>query len=796
MMVTQPQWRLKLDVPHNLAVEPGFMLSRHCRDMQTEQEIYGLWRDANTGLIMLEPSFSNAKWYEDTNWKPLSEWTTDTNFWQDVFRGSILGVGSPYTASETPHMFTLRPYSDTTKYNSTYGKLIATLQYSAISLVLGLIVSTSDALTWVLKSNFTLAADEGFVWHYRVHGDEQHRLKNLFFIQWDDIGIHLSLDGTVRVYRYNLSDMTAAPVLWETFQIASPGDIINKDGYLVIIPIPGYGLSMYHSHSAQFLRTHSATASSGVTRGHLIALWDKYNGSGKLVAHNGGYVRVAAGVYIASLQHTFGFHTIRYNTDFDYAFVDAAFDPSYRPAANPDQLQAITVPVARTSTSATATLYKFDLGGTWVAGTDRQGRIKALLHTSDARYTPFLLGTGVLWKAVLNTRDTTAVTFGGVPGVSQTDRLFSLSWAEDDLARVEGEATIFAQSDAARKIIERGDTTWQIEKTTNGGASWSIVNGGLATIAEARGYLFQGRFYYRAHVSLFGMEKRFDEIHQDKQFAFDNLTVGDAINNVLLTSGFAATTVPSGISSLQLPPALARDGWQFGLRAGDSGEDNLKQLLLFFRKQFVEYRMRYDWAGNAWVIEAKPRLTDDANTYTLTPFEDEVPATRFALISAMEDGAAFSLVPIPPEANIIQPRGNTSGGNDASIVAGQVIVNVPSILDNTSTDYLGRCKTATPTFIPITDETNINIMGRRVYDAACVRRLKFRVNGRLYEDVLKPAVQVKLRGINASGSRAVMFSSLWIRRRAITLDWNESGGHITPMVEYDLDSRWESELDL
>jgi len=786
---TYPSFRVRFDVPYSFAVEPGFRRSTHCFNFREEKGSgNGTYRDPNTGLVMLTPSFLSATWHNDANWAAIDQWTTDTAFWQGVYRNlNYPQAGGAAVAAA--HLFTMLPPSGSSSSwdgTSVTANLVA-VSFSLVNLVAAY---SADVLKWVLKSNFSLQPDEGFVLHYRIHGDELARPNNLLFFTVDDLAFHVSGLGVARLYQYQSS----AWVLLEEFPLCSPGDFINKDGYFIVVPIPGYGLSVYNSLTAQRLDHKSSTAQAGVSRGKLLKL-ARTDGSGNAYVHNGGVVNIAYGAMLSKLQPHFGFHRIRYDTTTSGTFLGEIFDPGYKPANAPASSQAITIPVdSARGTSATVAVRRIDDSDAWTAGTDRQGRLKTTLSTSSSYYTPFLLGTGVGWNPVFASRNTTAVT---------PDSLLALEFTEDDAGTFSGSCLTLWKTDAGRKVVERGDATFVVERSDDGGTTWVTQGGGLASIAApVQVMLDRGGIYYQASWQLDGLEKRFSEITQFSPNAFDGLDLGTAISTVLLASGFpglAFGDYPASFASINLPQTPQGQEWRYGSKLGENGLDIIRGLLLLAKTQYVAYRIRYDWANNKWIVEQRPRDTTTGATWTLTPYEDELtssgsPVARTALM-ASGSPLALTFIPQPPEANIIQPFGLTEISQQASRLPGTPIVNAPSISDNTSVDYLGRCKMAFPMFAPITDIGDINKMGRRVFEAAAHRRLLVTVPGAGYVAGLTPLKRVLLRGENAAKTRGTLFGGqdFWVRRRTYRMEYNTEGDMVIH-AEYNLDSVWEEML--
>ena len=234
----QTQWRLTLDDPIDFAVKPGFTRSQHCADFRVDKITpVSTFRDPQTGIVMLSPSFLSPEFHED--FQGLSQWTVQAGFWAEHRRavdqngnkakvlGTILAAGRDPT-------------------------LIRLLISPAIVAVLS--EQVGDEMLWAAQSKFTLGADASFVLHYHSLNDEMLRCRNWFCVQWGGIGLHFDSTGVIRAFTYPGGDNTQVPVLAEQFELANAGELHNRDGYFWFLPIPGVGLMIYHSLAGQFLR--------------------------------------------------------------------------------------------------------------------------------------------------------------------------------------------------------------------------------------------------------------------------------------------------------------------------------------------------------------------------------------------------------------------------------------------------------------------------------------------------------------------------------------------------------------
>lgn len=765
-------WRLQLDVPHDFVVEPGYFRGIHSHDMRVNNDpTENVWKDPITGLVMLKPSFLDEYWLNGL--KGLSNWTKVASFWEEI---------KPVQEASATSMAVLSTVNPSPGSNTSGWQLTSLMATIGIFAILSAI--TDDTLSWALESTFTLADDEGFVLYYRAMSHELRRHRNLMQIQWDNIGLHLGMDGILTVTRYNRASMSTTPELVEQLAICSPSELANREGYFYFIPVPDQGLLIYHSRTAQRLTSANSSAQAGSVRGHLIK-WDtEDDGSGHRRLFRSSKIAVGLN-HSGKILYNIGVHTISYAASGNYN--DSRFDPGFKPSVAPASVAAIVLPTGRGSVSAT--LRNADNTGAWSAGTDRQGVIQLALSTSDSKYTPFVLGTYCYWDPIRATRATTAVEPYSVQQIEIT---------EDDLGRWEGSASLLLSGAAQEAIAERGDTTWQLDYTDDPEAptpTYTTFAGGIARLEQDAAYkMDEGGGYYQTGWTLHGMEYLFGESHALLNSAFDGVTIADAINVILRSAGFAAITITGAATTTTIPAVPEGENWRYGVQMGDSGEDMIRTLLFLLRRKNVEWRLRYDWSGGGWVMEQKPRDTSAGATWTLTPFEDEedVPS-RIVMMGGGKDG--FAIRVRPPEFNQFQPFGiSGTNPNKANLVPGTPLVNPDSISDTSSPDYLGRVVYARPYFAEVTDVAEINLMGRRVFDAACHRRLIATIPLRDWHDGLAPATQVIVRGFTAGTTTRTDKHTLWVRRRTLRLDLTKDTG-AAPGVEIVADSVWESGVD-
>ncbi len=789
-----PEWRLTLDIPHTYAVEPGFARATHSHDFRPQPKSRNnVWREPTNGILMLNPSFLTTDWYGIDNWRPLTEWAHNPRFWSVVNRGN-----DPLSSDQARFFSTI--------WDQTGEGLIEELTNIGIAFVSAASTFTNDIVIPVLQSNFVLAQDEAFVCHYRGLFDELHRFQNWFSLDWDTLQIHFHLDGSVRVLKWDdatdKSDTTTLRQIDE-FEIASPGDLAQRDGYFIIIPMPTIGIGVYHSRTAQKVNTSTSSASAGVSRGHIIPFptrKDEVLGTSYLL--NESKLTVAVAADLRRMNHMFGFHAIRFAES--GSFLDDIFDPGYYPSHSPDFETALVLPTGHGT--VTATLHNAKGESVWDATKsppDRQGRLLCVLSSASRTYTPFVMGTYVSWFSVRSLRNTTPVEiFDG------EDRLWSLEFSDDHKGHFEGSATIMVQSEAARLLLARGESTFRLEKSFDGGATWKTHAEGMAVIkGDAVAVMDAGGMYFQSSWALSDMSALLSEVTKTSETAYDRLSIANAISQVLIVKGFPALISPPAIATnTRLPAIPPGQNWRFSAKAGDTGLEEIKTLLLFLRKQYVEYDLNYDFTEEGFKIVRRPYDTSPLNTWTFSPFQNEMDEEQ-RVVGYGLGNEMFRVAVQQPEGNIVVPYGVTSPDANAAKVMGVPLKNYRSLNDPLSPDYLGRFKYLTLRFDPISEKAEINKMARRLYDAACHRRLLVTTETTHYRDKLGPNSLVKLRGLNAdkvpgnifgnlntaeyrTGPDGQPYAGLWVKRRTVSINYNDDGGAITS-VSYQLDSLWE-----
>ncbi len=748
-------WRFTLDVPYDFATEPGATIPAFCRDFRTAgSPANGTYRDSTTGLVMLQPTFfDRGSWDND---RAITEWRSAPGFWQQALRGPSVSAGGGGGSLITKGMTNVKPTSS----GFALIEILVEVAIYAIKLAL----SQQDTLVWALESTFLLGPDEGWVLHYHSLSDQMMRKYNWLQVQWSDIGITFGQDGHAWVTDYSADPDN--PLLVEHFQFANPVDISNRDGYLVFLPVPGYGLLFYHGHRPPASMVALGAAEVLTCPSHLISWPSKTTGEGYLSLFDASPVRIAINPYQRYLLNV---QAIRYPASGSY--LCPPFDPGYAPSHDPDRVQAGVLNTVKQT--CTATLRKADDSGDWSAAAgDRKGRVRLDLTTDDPVYTPFVQGYQADWSPVRATRNTTPV----VP------RWTSLEICDDESARVEGTCELLADTAAVRGIVLRGDATWQLEYSDDGGATWTTWSAGLAVDWEAEDAYDATGPHLRATCKLVDMHERLREVHSFNAAAFDGLDMETAINNVLRPAGFTPITVPAGLKGIVLPVAGQGDGWRYAININDDGEEILRKLLVHARQQYSEWRLRWDWDLATWVAEKRPRSTDAADAWTLVARdEDEDVTNRLIRYSTLR------FRPEAPDCNVLLMVGADQPGPAGTRLTA-CIINQASLTDESSHDYLGRIKSASYTCAEISDKAELLRMARRVEALAMHRNL----TGAVELPVLAegPGPNAYLYVLDSRGDE--LFTA-WAKRRTIQLDGFGASIH-GETVKLEFDELWEGDL--
>lgn len=737
------QWRLTLDEPYAIATEPGIAKAVHCRNFRTSAGAFSnAWRDENTGLVMLAPSWTEREWYSHA--KTLSQFRHATDYWRQSKRTTDLV--SAFTS--------VRPAGTT-------GELIA-IAIDTTAVMIEQAAELYDKLVWSLESTWLLDCDEGFAIYLSNLDDELKRKKNWLYLQWANIGLHIGQGGVCRVYRYG-ADMTATPTQVYEFLLCAPSELGSGRGsWFVFIPIPLYGLLCLHSarppkHSMLF-----GSAESQTVRGHVVPFEGYKLPDGTHGLLMSSPLRLAMNPY----QHyQMSIATVAYPSSGTYT--DAPFDPGYKPSADPSVLSPVVLPTAEQG--VTAELRNAENSATWAAGTDRKARTKLTLTTANTRHTPFVQGYGIVWDPVIETRDTTPVT----ASVRQ------LELTDDSEGRFEGTANILATSSAVRAICNRGDATFLLESSDDDGETWTAERAGLAKQfrLSLQRYGRGTQTFLAAECKLYDMMERLREGHMLCATAFDGMNVGDAINIVLRSGGFEMITVPEPLNSRGVPISKAGETWRYAVKVGDSGDEILSKLLLLGRRQHREWIATHNPDTWEWQVTERPRDMDTMWTLTADS-DDHDPDNRIVRYKTLE------MEPLPPECNVLRVCGITSPDPKGEKI-GAYCINAASIEDTESEDYLGRVIPEQYVAEEALDQAQVNIIARCVEARAMHRIVRGSATMPEYTPELAPNCYVEVLDRDDTA-----IARLWIKRRTLTV--SPAGNGWRHEVRIELESLWEN----
>jgi hypothetical protein len=653
-------WKLTLDPSHTYAVEQGAIASRYAQDFtDTADGMSGTFRCPATGLVMLEPSFQKRDFGSD--FKGLGNFRrneADAIFWRNLAK-SIDSVA----------MFSnVKPVGQD-RFFIPLATAIKLTTFAAAD-------ASADNLDWAFESLFSLGVDEAFAIHYRGLTDELLRKNNWMYIQWDNIAIHISHAGHVRVCWYpDRGDLEGDTIVTHEFDISQPGDLLGKNGMFVFLPIPRHGLVMYHLLSAANFGT-TATNTRNYTRksAHVIPWTERVIGDYSRLFEP-SVVRLALNPFHANV---IGYQSVTFETSGTY--LEQVFDPHYRPSLSPDDIAAQYLDnFGGRFGTVSANLRNKDNSGNWTAGTDRQGRIRFDLATSDTRYTPFVYGWGVQWFPVFQTRAPGAVEITD----GYEDVLQRLEFTEDSEGHFSGSCRLKVQTKAAATVVERGRGTFQIEYSDDG-EDWTIYYGGIIKFGKpSMQYHPDWGFFWQVEAALHGQEERFNELPNTLGTAFDSLTIGECFNLVMRTAGFSAIPeddMPAALTNIRVQALQQGTNFRFHPRPGDKYKQVLRLLLFLARTQNNEYKMRYDWEEEVWTVTRRSHGEDEDDTWTLT-YDQE--------LEDLENNVAFCAAPLEIEYQPVEATSFTVVGvaERSDIKEGTAVVYESTPITNDSAKF-------------------------------------------------------------------------------------------------------------
>lgn len=749
------QYRLTLDVPIQFAVERGMNITRHCSDFSAGiASNGGCYRCPLTGVVMLQPSTLTDAWTRGL--QPLGNFRVqdDVQYWNTAKRADAAEFLTNSRNPTDPSISNLLSIYDLTILNA---------------------LDAEDIMVWAAQSQFLLDQDESFTIHYNSISDNFTRKNNWFCVQWDNIGVHFSQTGLVRVYKFDRSDLTAAPTQIDEFQIASPSELHGKDGFFWFLPIPGIGLVIQHSSTPQQAMLRASSSQQTTTRGHLVP-WPYFTAGGINRMFESSVLSIA----IHPLKfYMLGIERVTFSTSGTY--LDAPLAPDYQPSLSPSTTPTVLLTLEQ---NVSTSLLNQDGTGAWTLGTDIGGRVLSTLATDDNKHTPFLFGYDVNFQPLLATRDTTpySITSKTIAGVG---RITELDYTEDEGGTFEGTVHLDVTDANIIAICERGDASFLLEISSDNGVTWFVVNGGLAKNFRNEYRSDNGGFLLQSSFSIHCMREHLRETHALRTGALDGKTMAAAINIILTCSGFAAiTSFPTDVNNKVIPQPTDGKGFRWESREGEDCSDYLDVMMLFLRSQNVEYRARFDWPTFAWVIELKPR--DIVNFWTLSPSSADVDVSARTW---RYQRASFEVE--PPEGNVVMLQGNsTRGGTVVSTIGDTVNIrvgpmkNFDSISNPSSPDYLGREKTIVYDCSPLADTPEMQRFLLRIF--AVVSKHHGLVRDcvlQTAQPLITPATMVRFQ--KQSG---VALADVWVKRRTTKMHDTISS------MTLEMDTVWEGPI--
>jgi hypothetical protein len=764
-------WRIKFDVPHTFAVERGFRESRYAPDFRITN-MQNTWQCPVTKVMMLMPSNRSRNFGSD--FRGLGNFrqaVSEANFWRTVAK-----------SQDSIAMFTqLKPSTESTFFLPlTVGAGIAVFNAND---------TFFDNLQWALESLAPIPVDGSFAIHYHGLTDELLRKNNWMYLQWDDIGIHISHQGHVRVCWYpDRGHLEDTPDVVHEFDIAEPGELLGKHGYFMFIPIPGRGLAMYHSQVQHRQTGFASNAASIAIRGAHLIPWGARQFGEHYRLFDVSLFRIALNPFHSNV---IGFQDIQFATS--GSCLDAIFTPDYRPSIAPNDVSPLLLQsFSENFATVSATLRNSDDSGNWTAGVDRQGRILFDLSTSDARYSPFIYGWGVEWLPVQQNRNTTEIIVTNGP----ENVLQRLEMTDDSEGHWEGTAVVKVETEALIKVAERGQATFQVEFSENG-STWTVYNGGMAKVEKSLSmeYHPDWGFFWQAEFTLCDMHERFRQMKNSVGTAFNEKSIAESLNLVLTTAGFEQILeddMPVNLFFRRLP-SIPDDADQFPLspKGGDSYEKIIRVLMFLASHQYLEFKLIYDWEAKKWKAYSRDR--NMAEPWILN-YNDTL--ENFVTRNVYYEDV--KLQPGPPEGNVLVVTGlSNSDPNKAQRIQSAPITNQPAIDVPSSIHYAGWIDPIEVIVVGLTNQEEVDRAARTIAPRAIYRNQQAVVSipAGHFTLSLQPDVCVSLVLPPINGVLGDKITTMWIKKRTIIVDGEDHGaieGQANERTVLHLDETWEN----
>lgn len=751
------KWRLQLDTPYWWPTESPYDLSVHCSEFVHADKAEIDTQNDLTRMLSLAPTW--AQNLAQATVEPLASFRSAGSSW--------------WREATTPepiqrHVVSVVPSGGNPLSRAiTYGYNLPVISQDD---------AKRDNLVWALQLNDNLREDEGIAFCASPIDSPWGRRLNWYLIQMGQYAVHLGQTGSATVYRYDTAHPSNAPTVLDRFQLIDVEHLVG-DLFISITPVPGIGLAV---------KSHPLTsrASIGKTRngiqnitGRLIRCSQLAADGSYRPANPAGPLAIAVNPYIG---HRIALIRTRYVSPRTYT-------EGPREIGIPIITQTPTVALSQIpspNVTATAQIVAPD-GSAYQTGM-RRYCVRITLSTTDAWRTPRVTGYSVHKDGVSTYANTTPVYVSGDPA-STPDRLTHLEWSVTSHDRYEGRARVYVTSAACRAIVERGSTAYTLQKSADGGGTWSGVFGGIAEVSAIRPLAGTGQWAYDAELVLHDMWRRFEEVRYLWRPRHDAQSVADAINGVLAAAGFGPmVNTPQDALTTMLPPILSPDiPWEFAPREGDSGADILRVLLQLLRKQFIDYYLLYSWSGRTWRLYRRYRT--EPTPWTLVPSGTRNSSARVWTY------ADLTIIPHPPEGNNLTVIGRHAD-NPMGTAAVVCLRNPASQTDQSSRDYQGRATHVVVTVSPLADETEVAKMARRLYDVTCRRRVEARVTLTHYAPMLTEGFPVKIQdaqgnyiAVDAPPGMPSEANVFWLKRSTIIVERDDLERQIL-----ELDSIWEA----
>lgn len=676
-------YRLTLDVPYRFIVRPAYERAAHAIDLvpDTMQNIY---HDRGAGIIILTPSTLDDRWQQHTI--QLSEINKQSDYWREVKRGLFLSTPATFMGAVFP----------------------AGQSRTLIELLVNIAIIAIDAtrVKWVAETLVSLDRDEGWAIHLQCANDEYTRDGDYWYAQWDRYAVRMDTRGMFECYRYeDRANLTQPPKLIARWYsgVSAP---VRSALSVAMLPLPPLGLLVLTvvSGGTSLAQSTASSTTRQLVSSKLIPLFADCENIGAENAPIYSLCRPSPIRLAVNIRYNpiVAFERVRYpatGTLIERPFAVPPINPQV-PSATP------IVGLTRERTVSAAFEYLTDSGwANWnSAQSPEQARATLQLSTADTRYTPIVVGYFMRCEPLIATRATAPV---------RVERLLELELTRDEYAREEGYADCVLETDPARLIATRGDTTYRLEYSDDG-VAWYTLSEGFASVERIE--LMRPRasgLPYRVRFALRGMWSRFGEIFQLGESAFDFVRLGDAVNKVLEGCGFEPiSALPPALQAIRLPAAAQGDttsGWRYAPRVGQSGEEILRTLLLFATASGQEWRLRWDYGSGKWALEPKPGGTPAWALYDAGTADAGLRQARYS---------ELTLEPRPPEASVVYVEGATAPSKEGERLIA-VLVNEDALTEPRSLDYLGRYKLIRVRAEALDTIESVRQLAERLYVAAC-----------------------------------------------------------------------------